>query len=135
MLRQSGTWALVDHLVGNAVAPLLDAQRDLLPVLGRWAVDDDLWIRRAAILSLLPFLKRGEQWPRFERLAEPMLDDPGFFIRKVLGWVLRDAARKHPDRTADWLRPRVHRVSGLTFREATRKLPRELRAELEALRG
>jgi 3-methyladenine DNA glycosylase AlkD len=47
-----------------------------------------------------------------------MLDDDEFFIRKAIGWVLRDAAKKRPDLVYAWLAPRAARASGLTVREA-----------------
>ena len=59
-----------------------------------------------------------------------MLDEREFFIRKAIGWVLRETAKKQPDLVADWLAPRVHRVSGVTIREAVKWLPTAQRDEL-----
>jgi 3-methyladenine DNA glycosylase AlkD len=52
-----------------------------------------------------------------------MLAEKEFFIRKAIGWVLRETAKKRPDLVADWLAPRVHRASGVTVREAVKPLP------------
>ena len=51
-----------------------------------------------------------------------MLDDHEFFIRKAIGWVLRDTARKRPDLVFDWLLPRAARASSLTIREAIKPM-------------
>jgi 3-methyladenine DNA glycosylase AlkD len=60
---------------------------------------------------------------RFLRYADAMLDEREFFIRKAIGWVLRELARGRPELVVDWLTPRIARVSGVTLREAVRHLP------------
>ncbi len=136
-LRTSGTWALVDGLASDVMGSLTDRFPELLSVLDRWAADDDFWIRRSALLTLLGPLRRGElaNWARFTEYAEAMLGEREFFIRKAIGWVLRETAKKHPDLVADWLAPRVHRASGLTLREAVKWLPAPSRDALLAERA
>ena len=63
-----------------------------------------------------------------------MLDEREFFIRKAIGWVLRDTARKRPDLVFDWLLPRAERASGVTIREAIKPLSRPQRAAIDAAR-
>ena len=55
-------------------------------------------------------------------LALSPLHEREFFIRKAIGWVLREVAKKHPDRVRAFLREREGRVSGVTRREAERYL-------------
>ncbi|MCW2550120.1 MAG: alkylation repair enzyme, partial [Mycobacterium sp.] len=74
-------------------------------------------------------------WQHFGRLAEPMLGEREFFIRKALGWVLRETAKKRPELVSQWLRPRVLAVSRLTLREAVKPLTPEVTAELFAAAG
>jgi 3-methyladenine DNA glycosylase AlkD len=88
------------------------------------------------LLSLLIPLRRGTgDWERFVRLAEPMLAEREFFIRKALGWVLRETGKRRPELVAEWLRPRAARVSRLTLREAIKPLPPEIAAEMLTLAG
>lgn len=124
LLRAAGTWALIDPLAVNVVGVLVDHHPDLAGTLDRWAEDDDFWLRRSALLALLGPLRRGEgDFERFGRYADRMLSDSEFFIRKAIGWVLRDTSRRRPELVRDWLMPRARRASGLTLREATRHLP------------
>jgi len=125
LLRNSHTWALVDEIAPRLVGPLLVRHpREVGHVLDRWATDADFWIRRAAILSLLLPMRRGEgDWKRFARYADPLLADREFFIRKAIGWVLREAVKSEPDRVVAYVAARAGRLSGVTWREATRKLP------------
>ncbi|MBO0825734.1 MAG: DNA alkylation repair protein [Actinobacteria bacterium] len=136
-LRTAGTWALVDGLAADVMGSLVERFPELLAVLDRWAVDEDFWLRRSALLALLVPLRRGDlaEWERFNGYADAMLAEREFFIRKAIGWVLRETAKKHPDLVADWLAPRVHRASGVTIREAVRWLPPAQRAALMTAHG
>ena len=132
LLRNSGTWALVDGLATN-VAGVIAERHDVTATLDRWAADPDFWIRRSAMLALLRPLRRGEgDFERFAGYADSMLEEKEFFIRKAIGWVLREVSKKRPELVAAWLGPRVHRASGVTVREAVKYLPEADRARLLA---
>ncbi len=137
MIRTAGTWALVDGLAGNVVGPIADTHAETATVLDRWAGDDDFWVRRSALLAhLVPLRRGGGDFARFVRYADAMLDEREFFIRKAIGWVLRDAARNRPELVFDWLLPRAARASGVTIREAVKHLTEDQRAAvLAAHRG
>lgn len=137
LLREARTWALVDPLSAKVVGSLCDRYPDDLdPVVRRWATDDDVWIRRSALLAHLEALRVGRgEWQRFCDLADPLLEDREFFVRKALGWVLRDTGRRRPDLVADWLEPRVRRAAGLTVREAVKHLPEDHRDRIRAARA
>ena len=91
--------------------------------LDRWAADGDFWIRRSAMLALLRDLRAGKGDPeRFFRYADAMLEEREFFIRKAIGWILREMGKKRPELVEAWLAPRAHRASGLTLREARKSL-------------
>lgn len=123
-LREARTWALVDGLAAKVAGALVERFPALARTLGRWARDEDFWLRRAALLAELVALREGRgDFERFARHADAMLREREFFVRKAIGWVLRDASRADPDRVARWLLPRAARASGVTLREATRRLP------------
>ena len=136
LLRACRTWALLDPLVLGVVGVL--AQRDPSgwdPVVRRWAGDEDFWVRRAALLTHLPALRRGEgDWDRFAELADRMLEEREFFVRKAIGWVLRETAKRRPQLVADWLEPRAHRAAGLTVTEAVKPMPAHDRDRVLAAR-
>jgi len=133
MLRTAGTWALVDGLAANVMGALTERYPELTSTLDRWATDDDFWLRRSAMLALLKPLRRGDgDFERFGRYADLMLAEKEFFIRKAIGWILRDTGRRRPQLVAEWLAPRVSRASGVTMREAVKPLPAEVRDQLLA---
>lgn len=117
-VRAAKTWALVDPLATGVAAPLAEPEW-----LDRWALDPDFWVRRLALFSLLPALRVGNgDWERFTRYADSMLEDKEFFIRKAIGWILRDTSKNRPQLVRGWIEPRVSRASGVTLREAIKYL-------------
>jgi 3-methyladenine DNA glycosylase AlkD len=124
LIRESGTWALVDGLAGDVAGAVVARDPDESePILDRWAADDDFWVRRSALLAELKPLRAGAAFDRFARHADALLDEKEFFIRKAIGWVLRETGKRRPDEVIAWLAPRTDRASGVTMREAVRYLP------------
>ncbi|HEY2747885.1 MAG TPA: DNA alkylation repair protein, partial [Polyangia bacterium] len=129
LVRKSGCWAHVDWLATKIVPHALPEKPARL--LRQWARDDDFWVRRTALLAQLDALRAGGgDFPLFAELAVPMLGEREFFIRKAIGWVLRDTSKRRPELVAGFVRAHGAAMSGLTYREATRRLPERLRVEL-----
>jgi len=122
LIRASRTWALVDGLAVQVTGELVLRHPAALQKLERWAIDDDFWIRRSLLLAHLKLVRRGQGFSSFGRHADSMLGEKEFFIRKAIGWVLREAAKKNPDDVFGWLAPRTHIASGVTMREAVKYL-------------
>jgi 3-methyladenine DNA glycosylase AlkD len=136
LLRDARTWALVDGLAAHVAGGLVERFPRLARTLDRWARDPDFWIRRSALLAQLVALREGRgDFERLGRHADALLGEEEFFVRKAIGWVLRDASRRAPARVAAWLLPRASRASGVTLREAVKYLPEASRREILAAAG
>jgi 3-methyladenine DNA glycosylase AlkD len=132
-VREAGTWALVDPLAGDVAGRLVERFPELGAVLDRWVTDGDFWIRRSALLALLrPLRAGGGDFERFGRYADRLLEEREFFIRKAIGWVLRDTAKRRPELVYGWILPRADRASGVTIREAVKPLSADQRAAVLA---
>lgn len=119
MVRTGAWWDITDELA-HRLGDLLDTRpHDAVPLVRAWAQDDHLWIRRIAILSQLGRRARVDR-DLLAEVIEHNASDPDFFIRKAIGWALRDIARVDPD----WVRAFVtdHPLSALSVREATKHL-------------
>jgi 3-methyladenine DNA glycosylase AlkD len=133
LVRRSACWAHVDWLATKIVPQALPQKPEKL--LRAWARDDDFWVRRTALLAQLDALRAGGgDFELFAALAVPMLGEKEFFIRKAIGWVLRDTSKKRAALVGDFVRRHGADMSGLTFREATRRLPEAMRRELDRAR-
>jgi 3-methyladenine DNA glycosylase AlkD len=134
LIRQARTWALVDSLAGDIAGTIALRDPAAWPRVDAWAADADFWVRRSAILSLLQGIRAGQpDLARFERYAAGMLAEREFFIRKAIGWVLREISRRDPDWVATWTAGHAGEMSGVTFREAVRRLPPATAEQLRAL--
>ncbi|KXC06098.1 DNA alkylation repair protein [Microbacterium hominis] len=119
MVRTGQWWDITDELA-HRVADLLDAHPAEATLLVRgWSVDDDLWMRRLAIIAQLGRRDRLDL-DLLTDVIEQNADDPEFFIRKAIGWALRDAARTRPDEVRAFVA--THRLSPLSAREALKNL-------------
>ena len=118
-VRTGRWWDITDELA-HRLADLHDRHPEQTATLVlTWCRDDDLWIRRIAILSQLG--RRDRLDPALlSAVVEPNLADPDFFIRKAIGWGLREYARVDPD----WVRAYAesHPLSPLSRREALKHL-------------
>lgn len=114
-------WDLVDEL-SNVVGEVLvvDPEGEGLRM-REWSEREDLWLRRSAIISQLRH-KDHTDTVLLEAVIEPNLDDPQFFIRKAIGWALRQYARTDPVWVQSFVDRHTHRLSGLSRREALKHL-------------
>lgn len=116
-------WDVVDetatHLVRDTLAGHPEA---VTPVVDAWSVDEDLWLRRASVICQVG---RGADTDveLLRRVVEANVADRSFWLRKAIGWALRDYARTDPA----WVWSEVDRLgdhlSGLSRREATKHRP------------
>jgi 3-methyladenine DNA glycosylase AlkD len=124
LVRQSRTWALVDYLAVDVLGGLVERDASAAAgALDRWSIDPDFWVRRASLLAELRPIRHGAPMDRFLVRADRMLDEREFFVRKAIGWVLREAGKRRPDEVVAWMAPRTDRASGVTMREAVKYLP------------
>jgi len=115
-------WDLVDDVAANLVGAVLRTDRaEVGPVLEEWIDDDHLWRRRTAILAQLKHADDTDESMLFDFCLRRAHEDE-FFIRKAIGWALRQYARVAPDAVRDLVLAHRDTWSGLTFREATKHL-------------
>jgi 3-methyladenine DNA glycosylase AlkD len=128
----SKTWALVDWLAATVIGDVVGRHPASLRWLPIWAKQKNFWIRRTALLAQVNALKRGEgDWELFTRLAAGMLDENEFFIRKAIGWVLREVSKKRPKLVFEFIRAHRDEMSGLTLREGAKYLSDAQRKSLK----
>jgi 3-methyladenine DNA glycosylase AlkD len=136
LVRQADTWAHVDWLATKVIGGLLAREPTLASKLDRWARAESFWVRRTALLALHDALLHGTgSFQHFARLAAGMLAEGEFFIRKAIGWVLRSASTRTPALTIGFVEQHAREMSGLSFREAIRRLPAAERRRLQQLRA
>ncbi len=124
LIREGAWWDLVDAAAAWLVSPLYLRDRSAVrPTLDRWRDSDDLWLRRSALLA---HLKHREETDREALFAdiEALAHEKEFFIRKAIGWVLREYSYAEPEAVKAFLEAHRAELSGLSFREGAKQLVR-----------
>ena len=124
MIVTGAWWDYVDQLAGKHMGHLLASYpADIRPVLLSWAENDDIWRRRTAILAQLRF-KAGTDTDLLFSAIEASIEEKEFFLRKAIGWALREYSKTAPQVVADYVASNHHRLSPLSRREAMKVIER-----------
>jgi 3-methyladenine DNA glycosylase AlkD len=127
LVETGAWWDVVDEVAAHLVGAVLAGHRDAVsPVLLAWASDDHLWIRRAALLAQLRHAADTDT-----RLLADVLDlnlagsphGDDVFVRKAVGWALRQHARTDGRWVLEYVRSRHAGLSAMSRREALKHLP------------
>jgi len=115
-------WDYVDEIATKLVQPiLLSDEPKIAATMRTWSTHEDLWLRRVSILCQLG-RKGATDLALLEECMAPSLDSKEFFLRKAIGWALRDLARADPDWVRAYVETHADRLSGLSKREALKHL-------------
>ena len=117
LITAKSWWDTVDALAGHVVGPLVLAHPHLADEMDEWARDDDVWVARTALLHQL----RSKQKTDAHRLfayCELRAGDNEFFIRKAIGWALREYSKTDADAVRAFVADQSSTLSPLSQREA-----------------
>ncbi|ANZ43000.1 DNA alkylation repair protein [Lentzea guizhouensis] len=121
MIVTGAWWDYVDEIASKRVGPLLRSSPEVVrPLMLKWSTDGDRWRRRTSVICQLGF-KGATDDELLAVCVDANLDDPDFFLRKGIGWALREYAKTEPG----WVRAFVQArpgLSPLSRREALKHL-------------
>ncbi len=122
LITEGAWWDLVDEVATKLSGRVLLRQRPAMtPTILAWLEHRSLWIRRAALLAQIGHKEATDEDLLFSScLARAHEKD--FFMRKAIGWALRDYAWTAPDAVTDFVATHTAELSGLSKREATKNL-------------
>jgi 3-methyladenine DNA glycosylase AlkD len=122
LLTTGAWWDVVDDVATHLVGPLLLEHPEAVRLtIATWATDDDRWLRRTAVICQVGAKERSDLG-LLTLAIEANLDDRDFFLRKAIGWALRQHARIDPDWVRAFVAAHDDRISGLSRREALKHL-------------
>lgn len=123
LLRESW-WETVDGLsavIAEVMHAAVQQQSNASRVMDEWLKHPSHWVRRSAMLHQLGW-RLDTDAARLFAYAQQLADEKEFFIRKAIGWALRDYARWNPQAVTNFLVDNRAALSGLTVREAAKHL-------------
>lgn len=124
LLLREPWWETVDGLsavIGEVMHASVQQKPDAAKVMDVWLKHTSFWVRRSAMLHQLGW-RSDTDTKRLFRYAQRLADEREFFIRKAIGWALRDYARWNPHAVSEFLVQHRTYLSGLTVREAAKYL-------------
>ena len=122
MIVSGAWWDFVDAIAGRQLGDILRTDRARMSkLMRRWSRDPNMWKRRAAILCQLGFKHETDVTLLYDCI-EPNLGDKEFFIRKAIGWALRQYAWTDPREVKRYVKANRDRLSGLSVREALKNI-------------
>jgi 3-methyladenine DNA glycosylase AlkD len=121
LLTTKSWWDTVDPLATRFVGDLAAAHPRLRVDLDAWSTDDNLWLVRTALLYQLHYGPRTDT-DRLFGYCSRQAGHPDFFVRKAIGWALRQYARTDPGAVRQFIAQHRDRLSPLSVREAGKHL-------------
>ena len=124
MIREGAWWDFVDEIAVNLVGTVYGNFRaQTRPIIELWIDDEDMWIRRTALLSHLKHKKETDAAQLFKHCLK-RAHEPEFFIRKAIGWTLREYSKTDPRAVRAFLMKNRKRLSNLSYAEGSKHLAR-----------
>jgi 3-methyladenine DNA glycosylase AlkD len=125
---QFDAWALADHAC-DAGRRRLEADPSRLDEVEAWVADENVWVRRAALVMTLPWTKQNHPKPQDQAIrdrvlgwAAGMADDRDWFIQKAIAWWLRELSKHDAPRVQAWLAAHGDRLKRFARIEAAKHL-------------
>lgn len=124
LIRQGAWWDFVDDIAINLIGDVLLNERPTTrAVINKWIDDDDMWIRRTALIAHNHHRKQTDAKQLFAHCLRRS-EETEFFIRKGIGWALREYSYAAPDDVKSFLLKNKNELSPLSFREGAKQLIR-----------
>ena len=122
LIVEGAWWDFVDDVAINCVGIVyLKQRKQTEPIIERWIDSDVMWLRRTSLISPIKHKAETDHLMLFDHCLR-RAHEKEFFIRKAIGWTLREYAKTEPDRVRDFLLAHKETWSGLSFREAGKHL-------------
>lgn len=117
LVQDGAWWDTVDALAGRVAVLLAAYPVPLAKTLRAWAKQDNIWLRRVAIIAQVGARDTTDQALLYDCIG-PSIDSKQFFLRKAIGWALREYAKANPGEVRRYLGAHQAILSPLSVREA-----------------
>jgi 3-methyladenine DNA glycosylase AlkD len=108
-------WDTVDGIAPNIVGHIFKKNPSMIQsVINKWLSSNNIWLMRSAILFQLKYKEATDKEILFS-IIKRCADSPEFFIRKAIGWSLREYSKTNPKTVIDFINE--HELSPLSIRE------------------
>ncbi len=124
LVQRAQWWDIVDGVAMWLIGRALKGAVKLSPYLKEWIGSDNLWVRRTALLTQLQY-KKDTDFDLLRELIHEVTHEKEFFIRKAIGWVLRQYSYSNPEAVLQYVSKHETELSKLSVTEALKGLKRK----------
>jgi 3-methyladenine DNA glycosylase AlkD len=121
LITEKSWWDTVDTLAAHLVGTVVARHPAAVSTMDEWLVDENLWLARTAILHQLTYKEKTDT-SRLFRYCLARADHRDFFIRKAIGWALRQYAWTDPAAVKHFVAVHRERLAPLSVREALKNV-------------
>jgi 3-methyladenine DNA glycosylase AlkD len=136
-LASSGAWwDYIDPLSTSHIGDVLRAHPgEAKKIMREWSETEDMWLRRCSIICQLASKGSSMDLPFLFSMISRAADRPEFFLRKAIGWALRQAAREFPEEIVRYVKENEAKLSALSVKEALKHFGGNVAAAERATKG
>lgn len=122
-------WAKCDGFCNHTIGDLIQKYPESLNEVKSWAKSDNLWLKRAAAVSLIVPAKRGDFLQDAFEICDTLLADENDLVQKGYGWLLKEESRKHQKEVYDYVVKNNKTMPRTALRYAIELMPKEFKAK------
>jgi len=120
MVLMHSWWDTVDMIAYKLIGPLLQRHSTLIsPTIAKWMKSDELWLWRTCLLFQLRYKEKTDT-SLFANTILQLANEQDFFIRKGIGWALREYSKTNPEWVKGFVANHLDKLSPLSKKEALR---------------
>ncbi|OGL63157.1 hypothetical protein A3C09_02715 [Candidatus Uhrbacteria bacterium RIFCSPHIGHO2_02_FULL_47_44] len=110
----------------------------ILPTLKKWNRSNNPWKQRISIVSLIYYASKNRKAPPVGlvlKMVEPLIPSKDPYVRKAVGWTLRESYKLYPKETFAFLKKHIQELAAVSFSYATERVTKEQKTELKRMRS
>jgi 3-methyladenine DNA glycosylase AlkD len=122
-------WAECDTFCNHTMERFLERFPEAIEEIKSWTASDNLWMKRAAAVSLIIPARRGKFLDAVFQIADNLIDSHEDMVQKGYGWMLKEASKTHQREVYEFILDRRHTMPRTALRYAIEKMPEEMKKE------
>jgi len=116
-------WAHTDDFSVHHIAKLLTLDESLFKEILKWTKSNNRWVRRASAVTFVEEARRGNKLKEVFTVCNKLMKDEDEMVQKGVGWVLKEASKKHPQEVVAFLLHWKPKTSRIILYTACEKMP------------
>ena len=124
LVRIAQWWDIVDTAAAHLLGGVMRGRSDLGDTINNWADDENMWVRRCALLTQLRY-KEDTDFDLLKKIILKLCGENEFFIRKAIGWSLREYSYVNPNGVKAFIQNNQQSLSTLSQKEGLKAIMRQ----------